>query len=149
MVTVRRSLGETEPRPRSIRALPPPHAHRQSLHALSFSNMKVTVSPSSAAFLVMMSSLPAHFSILAWEQEGGEEGGERGCLKFLWQQALPSSQAVNRRRGHLPVDLPLTDDKEVPPRRDGKHGKGQGLPSERTGNSRFGAKFRTSFAPCC
>ena len=34
-------------------------------HSLGLSNMKVTVSPSSAAFMVTMSSLPAHLRILA------------------------------------------------------------------------------------
>ena len=41
-----------------------PHARLLSMNSLGFSNMKETLSASSSAFIVMTSSLPAHFRIL-------------------------------------------------------------------------------------
>lgn len=49
------------------------------------SNMNVTTSPASSAFMVMMSSLSAHFSILDCVGKENRRSGTSGCVSFSRQ----------------------------------------------------------------
>ena len=93
---------------------------RRSPGGLAFvpgdSNMKVTTSPVSSAFIVMMSSLPAHLSILDCGREArgrgkGTRGQERSARRGRGGESLVATRGAARersraRRRRVPGEAP-------------------------------------------